>query len=243
MKHFREWLKNMHESVSVYIKDVDYSSHIKNLDDIAELLKKKVIYPMMTKLSPEIQAAINDGGGQSHGIITPDGSYYSDQEMVLNFYTEGWPIQLRDNIVKGIEYFLKEIGATFQPPRTDKSGMYRGAVVRFPITGFEPSKDIPANLNMSNDNAQLVLHDILGIQIEDGFAEVKAVDLLRQIDNVDPEILGIHSRDPYSQQQKGGNTQVYHGGYNQEQIQRSLQTLKGIAQWAVQNGYQDIYFA
>src|SRR5690606_37162048 len=149
MKSFKEWYE-LRESMSVYTQDRDFQSDIRDLDDIANVLINKLIYPLWNKLSEEQKQDIIKGESNSHGFIVPDGDYYLDpKHQVLNFYTKGWPENILSNITQGIKYYLDEMGIKYGEFKTEQSGMYRSPVIRIPILQFSATKNIPPNLNMS----------------------------------------------------------------------------------------------
>lgn len=241
MKTFQEWLK-VYESMDVYIQGYDTSNDMHDLDDVANKLKIKILYPMFEKLSPEAQEAVRKGGSMMHGMITPDGSYYSGEGEVINFYSAGWPQELIPHIIQGIKYFLDEMGIKYGQFRTEQSGMNFGQVYRIPVLKFEATKGGPPVLNLSNQNAFLIFKDILGFYDEGGhgFYGISPAELLMKIDNLPDFNVGIHAQEPYTTKTQGGPT-VHHGGLDESGIKRRLEQIRQIAIWARDNGYDEIY--
>lgn len=152
MKYFNEWM-SLRESMSVYVDGHDHQNDINDLDDIANQIKKKVLYPAWDKLTPEDQENVKKGGSAQHSMITPDGDYYGDGKLLINFYSAGWPEQMLPNIINGIKYFLDEMKVKYGPFETNQSGMYNSPVVRIPILQFNATENSPPLLNLSNVNA------------------------------------------------------------------------------------------
>ena len=236
MKTFKEWL-NLFESMSVYVKGHDYSSDIHNLDDISARLKKHVIDPLWYKIPEEERDAVKNGGSVSHRIISPDGSYYSNGNPIINLYTAGWSQESIDKIIQGIKYFLDEMRVKYGPFKTESSGMYGGKVTRIPILDYSPTSNSPPLLNLSNANANLIFGDILGIQ-ERG--SISPAELIMRISKIDKDKISIHAQEPYSQQIPGRVTHI-HGGIDEEGIKKRLNALQQIAKWAMDNHYDEIY--
>lgn len=236
MLNFLEWLK-LNESMSLYISGHDYHGDINNLDDLAHQIKVKLINPIWYKLSPEDQQMIQKGGSMYHGIITPDGSHYLDGEQVLNFYTQGWKDVSK--IIQGIKYYLDELHVKYGPFKEEKSGAFNGNVIRIPILEFKKTNNSPPLLNMSNANAELIFHDLLGFDTEQ---HMSPVDVYHKIETLNKDQLDIHARDAYQTQNKG-SAQVFHGGLSSSDIANRLEQIKKIAKWAIDNHYDQMYLA
>lgn len=240
MSRFKEWL-HLNESMSVYVQGHDYQSDIHDLDDVANSLKKKVLYPAWDKLSEEQQEKVRKGGSTQHEMIVPDGDYYGDGKKLINFYTAGWPKEMVSGLVQGVKYFLDEMKIKYGPFKTDKSGMFDSEVVRIPILQFGTSKNSPALLNLSNANATLIFGDLLKFpQEESGFTNISPADLYRKIEELEKDMVDVHARDPYSSQKQGGAA-FFSGGLSSEQITSRLEQIKQVAKWALDNHYDQMY--
>jgi len=242
MKTFMEWLQQINESMSIYVSGHDYQDDINDLDDLANQLKRKVLYPALDKLSPEQQKAVQAGGAMQHQMLIPDGSYYSDHEEVLNFYTAGWG-EMIPKLIQGMKYFMDELGVKYGKFKVEKSGMFGSEVIRIPILQWAKSKNTPPLLNMTNANARLIFGELLGFPgDEGGYSDISPADLYRKIEDLEKHQLDIHARDAYTTQYKGGAT-IHHGGLSSEDISIRLEQIKKIAKWALDNHYGQIYVA
>jgi hypothetical protein len=239
MKSFREWAA-LQESMSVYVKGYDYRSDVNDLDDLARTLKYKLIEPIFEKLDPKTQQEIRNMGSPMHHVISPDGSHYSDGKNVINFYTGGWPQAAIDTIVKGVNYYLKEMGVNKITSKVEKSGMFKGSVVRFEIDGFTKAQNSPPLLNLSNQNAHVIFHDVLGYEDNGSSFSIPVDDLLFKINSLSDDKAAIHAQEPYMQKSPNGAT-FYHGGLNASGLQDRLEQLRKIALWAKQNHYDQMY--
>ena len=241
---FSEWVKRRiiaEMSMNVYVQDYDDSENVRDLDDLANHLKRQILYPMWEKLTPEQQQAVEQGGSGQHSMIVPDGSYYSGGDTVLSFYAAGWPDP--DRILQGIKYHLDEKKVKYGPFQKEKSGMFDSEVYRIPILRSPSPGDVPPQINMSNQTARVIFGDLLNFQRTDnGFFNINPRDLLVKIDNLPDYSVGIHQQDPRSSQRLGG-PMVHDGGVSDEQIQRHLAALRQIAQWAIKKGYNELYVA
>lgn len=240
MNSFKDWLQI--ESMSVYVQGYDYQDDINDLDDVANSLKRKVLYPAWEKLSKEQQEMVEKGGSGQHSMIVPDGDYYADSKnQVINFYTAGWPHDMVPGLIQGIKYYLDEMRIKYGQFKIDDSGMFDSEVVRIPVLQYSTSKNSPALLNLSNDNAMVIFRDLLKFPEESGgFVDISPADLYRKIETLEKDMIDIHARDPYSSQQKGGATYIS-GGLSSEGIASRLEQLKQIAKWALDNHYDQMY--
>lgn len=235
MNTFFEWIE-LNEGMSVMVSSHDYSSQINNIEDVNYFLLKKVIYPAYEKLESADKARI-----QVHNVLAPDGDYYSHGLLVLNFYTNGWGNKVND-VISGIRYYLDELGVKYDTFKTEKSGMFKGDVVRIPITSISKTSNNAPSLDMSNSNAILIFRDILKIRGNDndsGFYNINVRDLYQKIENLRDDDIKLHAKDPYSSQVTGG-PQVIHGGLNFNDIKLRLNEIKKIALWAMKNHYDTI---
>lgn len=247
MKLFNEWLE-LRESMNVYIKDYNQSGDIHELDDLTNILQKKVVYPLMEKIPEEQQQIIRKSG--SFEVVVPDGVYYSDGTPIVSVYVGGWPQELITKLLNGLKYYMDELKIKYSPFKLERSGMYSrnqapggGApVYRFEVLSLRTTKDAASQLNLTNTNARVIFHDLLGFpeDNEGGFFNISPQDLLIKIENLERDQLDLHARDPYQTQIKGG-AKAFHGGLDIEQIKQRLEIIKKIAQYAIKNGYMEIY--
>lgn len=238
MKSFLEWL-NLHESMSVYVSGHEYNHDVNDLDDLALQIKNRLINPAFSKLSPESKRLVEKGESHRHGIIVPDGDYYSNGKENLNFYTAGWGDMI-PKLLQGVRYFLDEMGVKYGTFKTEKSGIYNSEVVRIPILQWSKTKNNPPLLNLANDNAMLIFGTLLGMPGgNDGFHDISPADLYRKVDSIDTDALDIHARDPYHVKPKNGAEQI-HFGLSGQDIQQRLDQIKKIAKWALDNHYDKI---
>jgi hypothetical protein len=234
MSKFKNWL-NLNEGMTVHVQGYSEQENIRDLDSLCEKIKNKFIYPLLDKLTPEAKESIDF----NHGILTPDGSYYSEGKEVLNLYTDGWG-DLTEKLVQGVKYFLDEFGVKYGTFKEEKSGMFKGNVFRIPVLKWQQTKNIPPTLNLNNMNANLIFSDLLGYKYQNGgYFGISPADLNFRIANLDPEKISVHARDPYSSQKQKGPL-FFQGGIDKEQIKERLQRLQEIAKWALANHYDSI---
>lgn len=239
MRGFNEWLKNrvLSESMNLYVADFDYGSNVQSVEDIANALVSKVLWPVLQKMQGQkLPVAPYD-------MISPDGSFYEHGHQIINFYTGGLSPEDEQKILQGIQYYLKEMGVKYGAFKKEKSGMKASDVIRIPVASFEKTANAPMELNLSNANARVIFGDVLNFQgDESGYPNISPADLLMKIDNLPDFSIGLHQRDPYSQQSKGG-PQMYYGGLSEDAIRQRLDIIRKIAQWAIQNHYDRLFVA
>lgn len=93
---------------------------------------------------------------------------------------------------------------------------------------------------MTNDNASVILRDILKLNIQNiNDSEIGAADLLIAIQNVNRDMVDLHSRDYYGHKTPQGG-ESHHMGLSPEKIIRHLGELGNLAQWALRQGYDTL---
>ena len=207
MLNFQQFSELITESMNVYVSGYDFNSEIKSIEDICGILERKVLHPILSKLpeNEREQAKVHP----YYERIVPDGSYHSQGEQVINFYTAGFTPQTEAKMLQGINYFLKELGVKFQQIAGGKSGMWNSNVVRFRIDDFKKTENPPPQLNLSNDNATLIFRDVLNFpEVEGGggFSGISPQELYMRIENLPPFQADIHQREPYAQRRKGADS-------------------------------------
>lgn len=240
MKTFKEW-KELHETMDVSVADYNSSGNIRDLDDVTHVLFRQVLAPVYEKISPEDQQKMKEMGPyDAMNVITTDGSYYENGSKVINFYIGGMPEDALNKILNGIHYYLKEMNIKYGPFKTEKSGMYKGNVIRIPVLELKQTENMPTPLNLSNSNAYLIFRDILGYHERD-FYDIPVADLLFKIGQLPDYAPELHQRDPYTV--KGKGPMMYSGGLDASGIKARLDQIKNIALWAQNNGYDKITVA
>jgi len=178
--------------------------------------------------------------------FTIDGTDFGP-EGKLNFYTGGMNETLIKKLIEAAKYYIKEFGAELTGPiRKDKSGLYKDEhgnpveVHRFPvrITG-EGQEERPPELNVANRNAQIIVKDILQIHGEYYTGSINARDLLLKLDMLSDFAKDMLPIAPSSEKGKGGAI-AYDFGLSSDQIDRYVNTLEKMAQWAINKGYDYI---
>jgi hypothetical protein len=243
MKSFQEWLVSINESVTFTVAGHDYSNQIKDLNDLGNFLSRKIIVPHMSKLSEEDLKKAQQIYPDS---ISPDFStwQWGEGEEVLNFYTAGFETML-PKMLDAIKYFLDDLGIQYGQMRTEKSGVHNSDVIRIPILNMKKLKDPAPEVNMSNRNARIIVHDLLQFPDpnEDEY-KLPVADLLIRINNVQDYLIDIHTVEPYSVSKKNQEEElkstIFNGGLSFEQIKRHLDSLEKLALWAKTNGYDQI---
>ncbi len=199
---------------------------------------RKVFYPIWEKISPEDRQKMRSIGPHDGMYITPDGAYYDNSKnLVINFYTGNMPEDALSKAIEGIHYYLKEMNVKYGPFKNEKSAMYGASVIRIPVLQIQTTKNVPSQLNLSNSNAFLIFHDVLGYE-ESEFYDIPVTDILFKIGNLPDYAPELHQRDPYST--KGKGAMMHYGGLAADGIKDRLAQIKNIALWAQQNGYDKL---
>ena len=228
---FKLWLN---ESVSFYPKDWEESS-----------------FKDLLSLTYHVNDILHKIPGYSNGTspekFTTDGDAHFKTSGTLNFYTKGMPETAVKTALQAIPYYLKELGAeVIGTPRKDTSKLFGGEVYRFQARLTATQEDRPPDINMSNVNARVILTELLGIlpAREDLAGVFNARELMMKIKGVTDFHQEIPELSPIKQVIKpptqDGN--IHYGGIDQEYIQRALESLEKLAQWAIDHHYDQISF-
>lgn len=248
-------------SISLYIKGYERDDRFNNLLNLSYYLNGEIWSKYLgDNLSrnyfrefPSVSADM---------VITPDGDDYSKVVGIINFYIGGIiPSKVKPILYMIIGYLESnevKVGKVVE----EKSNMYEGNVIRIPV--IENSKgvkglgsDSPPDINMSNGNAFFIFNKVLGYNRDlwddgvFGVSELKRrIGYYRGEDRL-PE--GGENQEAKLMDSEGleeflGNVDDLSGrsgksSYSEEDIRRRLGEIEGVCDWAIMNGYGEIYLA
>lgn len=226
-------------SMSVYVKGFEYPREFKTIMDICYYLSGK-IYPLMKEyLTPDEMLSWNDNGLVSD-FFAPDGDTFDKPVGIINNYVKAFPPQKISWLLGKTKEALREINiypSSILHETFKDSNEIR--VIRWVIKSNPNAfirSDIPNLPNFSNTNASVLLR-VLGHEgdIEGGghISAKQALDKITQIEGNSLILKDFLSR-------KYGPAE---GSSLISDIRNRLPLVKEVAQWAVNHGYQEIYFA
>ena len=227
-------------SMNVMVADYEYPTKKETILDLCFLLENQLFY------KTNFFNQLNDFEKQiwkerkMPEFITPDGFEVFQTTGIINVYLAGLPERLIPTLRKYITETLTKENIKFNIKETlDDSGMFKSKVMRINIldTNANQTKDTPPELNMANTNARLVLEDILGYDLSNYTLEIPAFELIHRINNTTNEILEQKERG-WSRDWGQGQVEMISGGYDSKQIKHSLNTMKEIAEWAINHNYK-----
>ena len=229
MKTFKEYVL-LQESVTFSVEGFQPSS-VKSLEELGWAIEKQ----LSTTFGSKYQL-------NKHPLIrfTPDGSYYSNHNItqgIMSFYAGDLDEQTTIKCLKGIEYYLKEHGASLiSPIKKEVSNMFDMPVFRFQIKLNVKNESIPPELNIANRNAEILLKNILGIakNNEIQIGSISARELLMKLSMVTDFTKEMSALSSSSDKNWHDN------GLSLEQIEKYIKTLENMSQWAIKNGYDEI---
>lgn len=192
----------------------------------------------------------------TYGKVTIDGFETDAKEGVLNFYSGGMDKELVKKALAAIQFYLKEMRSKLTGEiKVEKSGMFTKPGPRLrpgrPNKGIEVHRipvaimgreDRPPEVNISNDNAGVILQDILDIDDPQtgSMSPQELLDRLRRANQFAIDMSTQTAGWTGGKQQQQQQQQHYYGGLSEPQIQRHLANLKKLAEWAIQNHYDVI---
>jgi len=138
-------LKNLlNEGVTVKVAGHSRSEELKHLYDLAQVINRKVMTPILNKIPQE------DLTYKTHAPVLPDGSSYYETTGNINIYTGMVPDKWRPRIMGGISHLLQKLGVkTGQWELIGKEYQDDKKVVRIPIEYMPSSQDPAPYINMS----------------------------------------------------------------------------------------------
>jgi hypothetical protein len=231
MRNFLEWVE-LNEGMSVMVADYNYSSDIKNIEDVCHMLMKNLVYPMLSS------GKLKTSAPHVHDTIVPDGNYYASGTEVINFYTFDFDEQSINAIMSGIKYYLDEMHIKYGPFKKEKSGMHNSEVFRIPVLSLKKTNNNAPSLDLSNTNAILIFRELLGYHGEHSFM-INAKELYNKISSLTDDMIKIHVRDMYSSQRPSGALSISYG-LSFDDIKLRLEEIKKIALWAINNKFDQI---
>jgi hypothetical protein len=222
---FKQWIN---ESVTFTIKD--YSKQ--KIDDISHLA-----YMIDSALRRSLGAAYNTEGFK-YSRLDMDGGDTWKQEGTLNFYAGGMPEEAIKKALAAVQYFVKEHDAVVTGPiRKETSKMFKVPVYRIPVK-LAPDNTQAPEMNVSNSNARMILQDLLNLPSDELYGSISAQELLMKIGGISDFNKQMMLQAPSVDKGKGAT--IYHGGVDEDQIERYLSTLEKMARWAMENDYNEI---
>jgi hypothetical protein len=199
----------------------------RNLADLGYAVKNQ-----LHRAVPEFNQGTNPEG------FTIDGLDVWKTDGTMNFYPAGIPKAAIPKVLAAIKYYLGESGAKFGEFTEDRSGLFTGETVyRIPVKLRKATGGGPEEVNVTNVSAATML-GLLNVP-EHLQGSASARDLLIRIDNLtEPDIRRVVS--PPSVSQRPGAATVISGGMDEARVRRTLDALRTLAKWAIDNDYDTI---
>jgi hypothetical protein len=180
-------------------------------------------------------------GKNCTNIITQDG-YDESPEGVINFYAEKFTKESISNVLQTIKYFIPELGGQLTAePRADISKLYGGLVYRIPVKITSVS-DSPPEMNLSNVNAAELLRMLNISLIDDLYGSIDVRELAMKLATLTDFSIQMSAQAP-DQGVGDSGARWYDGGRSMQQVERYIQTLNAMVQWAIENHYDTIQFS
>lgn len=252
---FEAYLK---ESITMWIPDAEENAPDET-DTILEICHRLISNPVGHRWWEKFSEFEKQHFQQNRPpeVFSPDGNDAFEPNGTLNMYIKGFTDEMLQKVLSEVQPYLDQIDADITGPSApEQSGMMRSQVMRWVINNNKSAaSDIP-QVNMSNGNMRKIIRDVLGYEDFDYSGEFKPSELLLRINNLtdanvqsgirEPYDSADEPVDPYEQalrQQQGGSgvgARVINSGLSDSDIRRRLDQVAQLAQWAVDNGYDEI---
>lgn len=228
MKNFYEWLLN--ESITFQVADIGSDQKSEDFHSLCWNLSFK-IYDMF---KDDFKIAYESSKMSPYELVTPDGDYYSGGSEVINFYAGYFPESSRKKILDAILYLLSEFNMKLNKVvRSENSNMHNVLVYRIPVISSNNTDPAP-ELNVANTNAREILN-MLNIS-GDLCGSVSVHELNMKLSTITDFHKGMSLRAT----EKGSNVVSY--GLNMNQLERYIDVLEKMVQWALKNNYDTISY-
>jgi hypothetical protein len=227
MKRFTEWLDDLTESVTFQISDIQSDQKNEDLHSLSWKLASRV-----RKMFPEEFESIKL---DFYDLITPDGDYYGpNRTEEINYYAGFFPEESRKKILDAILYLLSEFNIKLNGSvRKDDSRVYKKTVYRIPVMHV-PNKNPAPELNIANGNARELLN-MLNIH-GDLCGNISVQELNMKLSTITDFHKNMTTRAPEIK-----SNFVSHG-LSVNQLERYIDTLEKMIQWALKNNYDTISY-
>lgn len=227
-------------SMSLYVKGFDYPHRLNTILDLCFYLQHIIFKDIQTVLKPEEYEQWRTNG-MGPEFFAPDGDDFDKPIGIINNYIKGFPPNKISWLLHNVLTALREVNVKVTDVRQESfpdSSEIR--VIRYSVD-LNPNanikKDIPADINFSNSNAGLILK-ILGFEgdIWDGGNTLDPKTTYDEVIRLqDNSVLMARMKDI------GMGTNIDMSSFIS--IQQRLKTVGEVAKWAVDHGYQEMYFA
>ena len=258
----------INESMTLYIKDTDYTKH-DTLWDLSVHLQR-LAYNILEKL-PEDQKLYFQKN-RPNELLTIDGLDDMDAKSgTLNLYYSGYTMKTLKDILKVVLSELKELNVSYGKLKMEQSKMFKYKVVRIPIINISHQYTGAPELNMSNRNAYHIFKNILQFESDDDNGSsfsFDAHDLKQRVEIIlkhDPNWIEKHqiqkTDSDWPDAEKGdpqnfenphdlitkdiadklGNARTISMGLSSEEIKQRLIKILEIADWAIKHNKTHLY--
>tara|TARA_R100000951_G_scaffold106089_1_gene100344 strand:+ start:373 stop:1080 length:708 start_codon:yes stop_codon:yes gene_type:complete len=228
--------KQFYESIDVWVPDAPQD------DDFADTLLKLTYYLQTEVLSMRDYTAEEKQRWPSlSGIIEPDGTDVFDPTGVINLYVRSFPPRLIEKLVKDTVGALGDLGIKVgKPVYEETDGSLR--VIRVPVLENDISGEglTAPSLNLANESAIKLFRDILQFNDFDWDGmSVGVYELQHKIRQVLPQRMDAEVEDQRTEKGEKGATNIY-SGYSKERLQRYLDKLQEIVDYAIEHDFDSI---
>lgn len=221
MKGFSSWIN---ESVQVSVKDYEPPENL-----------FRNTYELSQHLTQLLMPIPGFNQGTNSELLTIDGLDTRAKRGILNLYTQGIPHESIPKILKGIKYYLDSFHIKHGEFKHDKSNLFTGEdVIRIPIFSMPEAGQRAPEVSMSNDVGNVIFRELLNMNINVNDHEVSARELLWKLQSISNTSVNKNTTKP----KKINN--FIDGGISEERLQRQINDLIALAQWAINNDYDTI---
>jgi hypothetical protein len=167
-------------------------------------------------------------------LITYDGDYFLNGKEEINFYAGFFPENIREKILNAILYLLNEFNMKQNGPvQSNTSKIHDTLVYRIPVISHN-NIDPALELNVANANAREILN-MLNIQ-----GDLCGTIDVRELNIKLASLTDFHKDMSLRATEKGSNFIAY--GLDNKQLNRYIDTLEKMTQWAIKNNYDTISY-
>lgn len=204
------------EGINISVQGYNYSDDVVDISSLCWWISKKVLLPILNKMTEEEKKTITTD------LFQPDGNDYDRSNGIMNVYIGIIPQRWQASVLGGVQYFLDERGIEYGPWKEDVSKVYHlnkpVKTIRIPIIDLYPSEDPAPSMHVTYSTIMEVLS---AIGMENTFNDY-------QFNASAEEIIKRVKKLQTSSMQTTGTADIF------------ANQLKDMAEWALKHGYKTL---
>lgn len=245
MRTFNEWLYDLNESITFQIADISSQERMgDDFPNIVNELAKKLRQQMFVD---DFTAATEASGLSYYQLIEMSDNYFSNPDQLeIHFWAGFFPEPSRKKILDAILYLLPEfhleLKNTVQSKQLanynaeNKYGRKSVLVYEIPVGILQNTAQAAPSVNVASANAHELLK-MLNLDTGYEYGTINVHDLSIRLASLTDFHKDMATRSPET------SANFIGFGLDQNQLQRYINDLEKMVQWAMSNNYDTISYS